>query len=850
MKRIGQVIGLLVAVLLGLFLLSNVNKGFVLKEPDQLHVELRPSVEWSQVLARHEGSRVLDTVQGLVKVPYGTASQEVKSWNQDPGVQIAMQIETSPHFSFKSMLYGLQQQLAQYAKGEFGGLSYNSSLEREYPVSTYLWDLCKRSLGYLIPGLLLGLLIGFGFALLGTWKPRVGRALDAVHSFLLGIPDFFLVVLLQFAAIGLVKLVGHKVFLIMQFASDIPFAIPMLSISILPGVLLYGVLRIALEREWAQTYVSTAYSKGLSRAKVLLVHILRNTAPDLIALLPRLIATAITSLVVVEVMCGIFGLGGYAINKDLFRVTSLTTTCAILALFVLLTRLASFLWHRKAVLRFEGGAISGKRRTYTRRDARLYGLSWIFLLLLAFIAVAGEWILPHGFANGESIPWIMRSIGGVAKYDMPPFAPSDAYWLGSDHRGYDVLSLLLNGARYTLGFALLVTLARFLIALPLGLWSGMTGRLRGLVTWMQITTASVPTLLFLFPIVYGLYQAGIGGQPLSDPNGRLFAEVLFALFVFFGVFQIAEQFATRAQFYRDALYMDAGRMMGASTGRLLRVHLAPQLRAELFYSFVVEIVQVLFLIGQLAVLGFFLGGGMLFSFGDGSSIPLTTTGEWGGMIAYGIRTVRAYPWIIISSGLAMTLSIFCLLFFSQQLQKRLDPPRVASDMQRSFILRPRLWGTVGGTALICGALVFLLRLPGETPPTLNALLATSQPALNQNLAQQKAEQDEKTRQECRKVAENFMKYIVEGNWEYASVYVDYNAPKQPTKPFDAWITGFTEKGFQFVGIGQVSNLTYDSNNPYVGAPVEIQVLDGQGKADTWMLYVDTRSVYGAMGEPK
>ena len=51
----------------------------------------------------------------------------------------------------------------------------------------------------------------------------------------------------------------------------------------------------------------------------------------------------------------------------------------------------------------------------------------------------------------------------------------------------------------------------------------------------------------------------------------------------------------------------------------------------------------------MAVFNIFLGGGELFMIDDGGAkgpplyIHLTTSGEWGGLIAYGTKCLRAYP---------------------------------------------------------------------------------------------------------------------------------------------------------------------------------------------------------------
>jgi oligopeptide transport system permease protein len=62
------------------------------------------------------------------------------------------------------------------------------------------------------------------------------------------------------------------------------------------------------------------------------------------------VSVGVTSLVIAEVMTGVFGLGGYAINPRIQIVTSLPTTCVILALFVMAAHLIAALLRKQFVV--------------------------------------------------------------------------------------------------------------------------------------------------------------------------------------------------------------------------------------------------------------------------------------------------------------------------------------------------------------------------------------------------------------------------------------------------------------------------------------------------------------------
>lgn len=285
-------------------------------------------------------------------------------------------------------------------------------------------------------------------------------------------------------------------------------------------------------------------------------------------------------------------------------------------------------------------------------------------------AVFGGFIKPHELDPANKIN--LKHESGVTK--SPPLPPDDTFLLGTDHRGYDMLSLLLNGMKYTLGFALAITLCRVLLALALGLLSGATGKGKAALATAQWVTSSVPPLLFLFPPLWGIY-VGLGFHlgPVSQEHYLWFNTAFLSLATLIGVFPLAQQLGERTRFYNDKLFVTAAGLMGGSIWHRIRKHLLPSLRAEVGFAFLAEYVQVLLIMGQLAVLGIFIGGSERLLNEDGSTLSLPITGEWCSFLAFTNDTtyVRLYPWIILSVGAFYTLSILILQFFLNQMKKQI-----------------------------------------------------------------------------------------------------------------------------------------------------------------------------------
>lgn len=306
-------------------------------------------------------------------------------------------------------------------------------------------------------------------------------------------------------------------------------------------------------------------------------------------------------------------------------------------------------------------------------DRIRYGTAWVLVLLLAATALFGGLVKPYSLNPEVKVPFEKRMVNGEEKYVSPPFPPDSKRWLGTDHRGFDVLSMLLNGAKYTLGFALAVTLSRMALALPMGLAAGVTGRCRGLLSSLQVVFSAVPALLFVFPAVVGVYHTlNINtGLPPGNPNLIWFGVFAYALMTLVGIFPMAHQLALRAEFYNAKPYVSAARTMGAGSGRIIGRHILPHMREEILFAFLTELVQVMFLMGQLGVMGVFLFGGEVFDFSpDPYTLLLTQTGEWSSILSYGAVMIRMYPWIVVSAGVAFTLSILIIRFFLSELQRR------------------------------------------------------------------------------------------------------------------------------------------------------------------------------------
>lgn len=110
------------------------------------------------------------------------------------------------------------------------------------------------------------------------------------------------------------------------------------------------------------------------------------------------------------------------------------------------------------------------------------------LVFWLFIAAAGPWILPHG--SGD------MSTAGVFE------AISRTHWLGTDYLGRDILSRVMDGARYTVGVALAATVMACAAGTLLGLLAAVNGGwFDAVLSRLLDTLVSIPSKMLALIIV-------------------------------------------------------------------------------------------------------------------------------------------------------------------------------------------------------------------------------------------------------------------------------------------------------------------------------------------------------------
>ncbi|WP_088044652.1 ABC transporter permease subunit [Bacillus sp. EAC] len=150
---------------------------------------------------------------------------------------------------------------------------------------------------------MLGILFSYGAYLL---SPRMRKIVKECLFFLQSIPDVMFIFAVQLFIIWLYKKTN---FLIVDPVAGLKniYLLPILVVSILPGIMLFQMTFLAIEEESKKAYVEFAKAKGLSNGWILLKHILRNVVVTLFSHSHYLFWLLVSNLLVVELLFNIHG---------------------------------------------------------------------------------------------------------------------------------------------------------------------------------------------------------------------------------------------------------------------------------------------------------------------------------------------------------------------------------------------------------------------------------------------------------------------------------------------------------------------------------------------------------------
>ena len=223
--------------------------------------------------------------------------------------------------------------------------------------------------------------------------------------------------------------------------------------------------------------------------------------------------------------------------------------------------------------------------------------------------------------------------------------PGQIYWLGTDHFGRDILSMIMVGARTSIAVALVAVGIGIVIGTPLGLLSA--SRKGG---WIDELIMRGNDLVFAFPslVIAILITAVFGAGALN----AIIAIGIFNIPVFARITRGAALSIWEKEFIL------AARVAGKSTTRISYEHILPNVMNLLIVQGTIQ-----FSLGILAEAG-------LSYVGLGAQPPMPS---WGRMLADAQTMVSFAPHLALIPGTAIILTVLGLNLMGDGMRDIFDP---------------------------------------------------------------------------------------------------------------------------------------------------------------------------------
>ena len=304
-------------------------------------------------------------------------------------------------------------------------------------------------------------------------------------------------------------------------------------------------------------------------------------------------------------------------------------------------------------------------RLIRNRAAVIGGLVVIGLIL---IAVFASFVAPRDYttqvlADNNKVPsWLFTLFPSTKGYAQI----SDAYPLGADYVGRDLLSRIIYGSRISLSVALIGPTISLLIGLIFGTISGYFGKGVDMLMMRFVDIMyAFPTLLLIILLMAFFRSTSEAAAPgtLRGTMTALDAKLGGLLFIFLGIGLTAWMGMSRLArgqilSLKEKEFIEAARAIGANDVQIMTRHILPNIIGPLI---VAETMAIPAYIGFEAFLSFI---------GLGVNPP---TPSWGSMIADGSAAIRTYPHQAIFPALALAITMFAFNFLGDGLRDAFDP---------------------------------------------------------------------------------------------------------------------------------------------------------------------------------
>ncbi len=213
--------------------------------------------------------------------------------------------------------------------------------------------------------------------------------------------------------------------------------------------------------------------------------------------------------------------------------------------------------------------------------------------VVVFSAVFANVLAPHH-------PFDLATLE-LSDARLPPAWEAEGsrkYLLGTDDQGRDILSVLMYGSRISLFVGVISVLISVLVGVALGLLSGfMGGRTDAFIMRICDVMLSFPSILI------ALLISGVGRALFPQGQDALAFVVLIVAIALPGWVQYARTVRGSTLVERNKEYVQAARVIGVSSLRIMRRHVLPNVLGPVMVLATIQIATAIIIEATLSFLG-------------------------------------------------------------------------------------------------------------------------------------------------------------------------------------------------------------------------------------------------------
>lgn len=267
-------------------------------------------------------------------------------------------------------------------------------------------------------------------------------------------------------------------------------------------------------------------------------------------------------------------------------------------------------------------------------------VSGALILFVCSVAALAPWISPFPFDEQF--------------LDRVLISPSLQHWLGTDSLGRDMLSRLIYGARVSMAVGVVTAIVSLIIGTIYGSIAGWFGGHvdSGMMRVVDILD-SLPSLVLLI-LVKLVFDAV---DLIHNPELNALISMLLALSLVSWV-SLARVVRGQVLQVKQMAYVEAARSMGASGFRVVAQHILPNIMGPVIVLLTFQIPSNILAESFLSFLGL------------GLQPPFSS---WGVLANDGWRSLRSFPHLMISPGVAIFVAMLAFNMLGDGLRDAFDP---------------------------------------------------------------------------------------------------------------------------------------------------------------------------------